>query len=232
AAFDRGRLTLAGFGYQGVARLRPGITIAQANADVARMVPIWMDSWSDGPGTDSRVYETWKIAPDLRPLKQEVVGSVTDVLWVVMATIGLVMLIACANVANLLLVRAEVRQRELSLRAALGAGRGRIIRSLLVESMLLGLIGGALGIGLAYAGLRLLLAIGPANLPRLSEISLDSRTLAFTAVLSLLSSVLFGLIPALKYTGPRIWTALGSIGRTASLSRERHRVRSVLVVVQ
>jgi len=98
--------------------------------------------------------------------------------------------------------------------------------------MLLGLIGGALGVGLAYAGLRLLLAIGPANLPRLSEISLDSRTLAFTAVLSLLSSVLFGLIPALKCTGPRIWTALGSIGRTASLSRERHRVRSVLVVVQ
>ena len=105
--------------------------------------------------------------------KQEVVGSVTDVLWVVMATIGLVMLIACANVANLLLVRAEVRQRELSVRAALGAGRGRIVRSLLVESVLLGLMGGALGVGLAYAGLRVLLAIGPANLPRLSEISLD-----------------------------------------------------------
>ena len=142
------------------------------------MVPIWMDSWSDGPGTNSRVYETWKIAPALRPLKEEVVGSVTDVLWVVMATIGLVMLIACANVANLLLVRAEVRQRELSVRAALGAGRGRIVRSLLVESVLLGLMGGALGAGLAYAGLRVLLAIGPANLPRLSEISLDARTFA------------------------------------------------------
>ena len=176
-AFDRGRATLAGFNYQGVARLKPGITIAQANADMARMVPIWMDSWSDGPGTNPRAYETWKIAPALRPLKQEVVGSVTDVLWVVMATIGLVMLIACANVANLLLVRAEVRQKELSLRAALGAGRGRIVRSLLVESVLLGLMGGALGVGLAYAGLRVLLAIGPANLPRLSEISLDARTL-------------------------------------------------------
>ena len=231
-AFDRGRPTLAGFNYQGVARLRPGISIAQANADMARMVPIWMDSWSDGPGTNPRAYETWKIAPALRPLKQEVVGGVTDVLWVVMATIGLVMLIACANVANLLLVRAEVRQRELSLRAALGAGRGQIVRGLLVESLLLGLLGGAVGVGLAYAGLRVLLAIGPANLPRLSEISLDARTLGFTAVLSVLSSVGFGLIPALKYTGPRISAALASIGRTASVSRERHRVRNALVVVQ
>ena len=231
-AFDRARITLAGFNYQGVARLRPGVTIAQANADIARMIPIWMSSWPDAPGTGSRVYESWKIAPALRPLKEEVVGGVTDVLWVVMATIGLVMLIACANVANLLLVRAEVRQRELAVRAALGAGRGRIVRSLLVESVLLGLMGGALGVGLAYAGLRVLVAIGPANLPRLSEISLDARTFAFTAVLSLLSSVLFGLIPALKYTGPRITATLGSIGRSASVSRERHRVRSVLVVAQ
>jgi predicted permease len=231
-AFDRGRFTLAGFNYQGVARLKPGVTIAQANADMARMIPIWMHSWSDGPGTDSRVYETWSIAPDLRPLKQEVVGSVTDALWVVMATIGLVMLIACANVANLLLVRAEVRQRELSLRAALGAGRGRIVRSLLVESVLLGILGGAVGVALAYAGLRVLLANGPSNLPRLSEISLDARTLGFTAVLSLMSSVVFGLLPALKYTGPRISAALRSIGRTASVSRERHRARNALVVVQ
>jgi putative ABC transport system permease protein len=237
-AFDRGRIALTaggtggGFGYQSIARLRPGVTIAQANADVARMVPIWMNAWTGGPGTSPREYETWRIAPALRPLKEEVVGGVTDVLWVVMATIGLVMLIACANVANLLLVRAEVRQRELAVRAALGAGRGRIIRSLLVESMLLGLMGGVLGVGLAYAGVRLLLAIGPANLPRLSEIALDSRTFAFTALLSLLSSALFGLIPALKYTGPGIAAALGSFGRSASVSRERHRVRGVLVVVQ
>ena len=235
--FDRERITLAsagagGFTYQGIARLRPGVTIAQANADLARMIPIWMNSWPAAPGTSSRVYEQWKIAPALRPLKEEVVGGVTDVLWVVMATIGLVMLIACANVANLLLVRAEVRQRELVVRAALGAGRGRIVRGLLVESMLLGLMGGALGVGLAYAGLRLLLAIGPANLPRLGEISLDPRTFAFTAVLSLASSVLFGLIPALKYTGPRMTATLGGFGRSASVSRERHRVRNVLVVAQ
>src|SRR5712691_8790905 len=128
------------------------------------MAPIWINSWSNGPGTNPRVYETWRITPALRPLKQEVVGNIGSVLWVVMGTIGIVMLIACANVANLLLVRAEARQQELAIRAALGAGWGRIVRELLLESLLLGLIGGALGIGLAYEGLPLLVAIGPAKL--------------------------------------------------------------------
>ena len=231
-AFDSSRFTLSGFNYQGVARLRPGVTIAQANTDLATLIPVWTQSWSDGPGTSRQIYETWKISPDIRPLKAEVIGGVTDILWVVMATIGLVMLIACANVTNLLLVRAEVRQNELAVRSALGAGRARIVRGVLVESVLLGLLGGALGAMLAYAGVKVLLAIGPVNLPRLNEISVDARTLGFAAVLSLLSSVMFGLIPALKYTGPRISGALVTLGRTASVSRERHRVRSALVVAQ
>ena len=232
AVFDRSKLVLAGFGYLGIARLKPGVTIAEANADIARMVPIWMNSWTNGPGTNPRFYETWRITPALRPLKQEVVGNVSDVLWVVMGTIGLVMLIACANVANLMLVRAEARQQELAIRAALGAGWGCIVRELLLESALLGLMGGALGIALAYEGLRLLVAIGPANLPRLSEISLDTRALGFTLVLSLLSGLLFGLIPALKYGGPRSSVALRAGGRTSSHSRERHRARNLLVVGQ
>jgi predicted permease len=231
-AFDRGKLILAGFGFRGIARLKPGVAIAQGNADMQRMVSVWMDSWSNGPGTDPRIYETWKITPAIRPLKQEVVGNVNDVLWVVMGTIGLVMLIACANVTNLLLVRAEARQQELAVRAALGAGRGRIVRELLLESTLIGLMGGVLGLGLAHEGLHLLVAIGPANLPRLSEISIDARTLWFTLALSLLSGLLFGLIPALKYAGPRISLALRSAGRTSSVSRERHRARNLLVVAQ
>jgi predicted permease len=230
--FDRRQAILAGFGYQGIARLKPGVTIAQASADIARLVPVWMNSWSNGPGTNPRIYESWRITPALRPLKQEVVGSVGSVLWVIMGTIGIVMLIACANVANLLLVRAEARQQELAIRAAVGAGWGRIVRELLLESVLLGLMGGALGIGLAYEGLRLLVTMGPANLPRLSEIALDTRALAFTVILSLLSGLLFGLIPALKYAGPRVSLALRSAGRTSSVSRERHRARSVLVVAQ
>jgi predicted permease len=231
-AFDRGHLILAGFGYHGIARLKPGTTIAAANADITRMLPIWMDSFTNGPGSNPHIYEAWRITPLLRPLKQEVVGNVSDVLWVVMGTLGLVLLIACANVTNLLLVRVESRQQELAVRAALGAGWTRIVRGLLVESMMLGLLGGAIGVGLAYSGVRFLVSAGPASLPRLNEISLDARTLAFTLLLSVLSGLLFGLIPALKYAGPRTPLALRSAGRTISVSRERHRARNALVVGQ
>ncbi len=231
-ALTRSHLTLAGFGFQGVARLKPGVSIREADADLSRLLPVWMDSWSNGPGTNPHVYETWKITPALRPLKDDVVGNVGDVLWVVMGTIGLVMLIACANVTNLLLVRANARQQELAVRAALGASAARIVRGLLVESMILVLAGGALGLAIAQAGLQLLAAIGPANLPRLNEISLDAWAVAFTMVLSLLSGLILGLIPALKYAGPRIAAALSSAGRTASVSRERHRTRNLLVIAQ
>ncbi len=231
-AFERGKLILAGFGYHGVARLRPGVAIAEANGDITRMLPIWMDSWSNGPGTNPHFYETWKIKPMIRPLKEEVIGNVSDVLWAVMGTIGLVLLIACANVTNLLLVRVEARQQELAVRAALGAGWRRVAGSLLVESLMLGLMGGAIGVAVAYGGVRLLLAIGPANLPRLNELSVDAKTLGFTVLLSLFSALLFGLIPALKYAGPRASLALRSAGRTTSVSRERHRARNVLVVGQ
>jgi putative ABC transport system permease protein len=232
AAFDRSSLILAGFGFQGIARLKPRVTIAQADADISRMLPIWMDSWTNQPGVSGRFYERWKIAPAIRPLQDEVVGDVREILWVVMGTIGLVMLIACANVTNLMLVRAEVRQHELGLRSALGANRARIAGSLMVESTILGLMGGMLGMVLAYVALRVLAVIGPVNLPRLAEISIDPRTLIFTLLLSILSAVVFGLVPAVKYAGPRISAILGSMGRTASASRERHRVRNILVIAQ
>src|SRR5439155_24583438 len=138
-------------------------------------------------------YDTWRITPALRPLKQDVVGKAGSALWVVMGTIGIVMLIACANVANLLLVRAESRQQELAVRAALGASAGRIVRALLIESLWLGALGGALGVGLAYGGLRVLVANAPAGLPRVSEIAIDGRALGFAVAVSLLSGMLFGL---------------------------------------
>jgi predicted permease len=230
-AFDRGKMILAGFGFHGIARLKPGATIAEANADVTRMLPIWMDSWSNGPGSDGHFYERWRITPTIRPLKDEVIGNVGEFLWVVMGTIGLVMLIACANVTNLMLVRVEARQQELAVRSALGAGWTRIVRGVLVESVMLGLIGGIVGVSLAYGSVRFLVAAGPANLPRLNEVSIDVWTLAFAFVLSVLSGLLFGLLPALKYAGRRTSSALGSAART-SASRERHRARNLLVVGQ
>jgi hypothetical protein len=172
-AFDQHKQILAGFLYRGIARLKPGISIATADADVARLLNVWMDSWTNCPTCDPRFYLNWKIGPALRPMKDEVLGGIGGTLWVVMGTIGVVMLITCTNVANLLLVRADARQQELAVRAALGAGRARMVRELLIESLLLALFGGVGGTAVAAAGLRLLLIIGPANLPRLSEIGLD-----------------------------------------------------------
>ena len=230
--FDRGQLKLAPFGYNGIGRLKPGVSLAQADADMSRLIDRWMHSFSNGPGTNPFYYRIWRITPAFRSLKQQVIGNVSSVLWVVMATVGLVMLIACVNIANLLLVRADSRQQELSIRAALGAGRGRIARELLFESVMLGLIGGFFALGVAYAGLRLLVAIGPANLPRMSEISLDAHSLAFTLALSVISGFLFGSIPAFKYASSRAAAALSGSHRTASTSRSHHRSRNILVVAQ
>ena len=231
-AFDPTHETLAGFGYRGIARLRPGVAIPQANADVAGLLNVWMDSWSNPLGGDPHWYLRWRIAPALEPLKDTVVGSINTVLWVVMGTIGVVMLIACTNVANLLLVRADARQQELAVRSALGAGRWRIARELLLESVTLGLLGGAAGVAVAYAGLRLLTRIGPVDLPRLTEISLDGRSVCFTLILSVLSGLLFGAIPALRYAPSRQRMTLLGAMRTASVSRERQRGRNLLIVSQ
>ena len=230
--FDRSRVFLGNFSYQGIARLRPGVTLEQANADVGRMLPIWLKAWPAPMGLDRKVFENAHIGPGLTPLKQDIVGDIRETLWVLMGTIGVVLLIACANVANLLLVRVEGRQQELATRAALGAGWRRIARELLHESLLLGLMGGVLGLGVAYGALKLLLAIGPETLPRLRDITIDPAVLGFTLLASLLSGLFFGAIPILKYSGPHLVTAIRSATRTSSHSRERHRARSVLVVAQ
>lgn len=230
--FDRSQLRLPGFFLNCVARLKPRASTASASADLARLVPVWMDSWPAAPGINPHSYEAWRISPTIRPLQESVTGNVRGILWVVMGTIAIVLLIASANVANLLLVRAESRRQELAVRTALGAGWARILRELLLESTLLAAIGGVLGLGLAYWGLRLLVAMNPGNLPRMDEISIDGRALGFTILISLLAGLFFGLLPALKYAGPRIAPDLRGSGRTLSQSRERHRARNMLVVAQ
>ncbi len=230
--FDRNKTHLGNFSYEGLARLKPGVTVEQVNADVARMLPIVMTSFPAPPGFSIKLFEDAHIGPNVRSLKRDVVGDVGSVLWVLMGSIGMVLLIACANVANLLLVRVEGRRQELAVRAALGASRGRIAADLLLESVILGLLGSAVGLGLAYAALRVLAAIAPAGLPRIREIGINVPVLLFTLLISLFASILFGSIPIFKYAGVRLSTGIREGGRALSQSKEQHRARSVLVVVQ
>jgi predicted permease len=230
--FDRAKTFLGRYSFDSVVRLKPGVTLEQANADVARMVPIVERSFPPPPGYSLKMFQEARVGPNLRTLKQDVVGDVGKVLWVLMGGIGLVLLIACANVANLLLVRAEGRQQALAIRAALGASRGRLAAEMLFESLVLALLGSVLGLGLAYAALRLLVVMAPAGLPRINEIGVDSTVALFTLAISLVASLLFGCIPIMKYAGRRFGTGLREGGRSMSESRERHRARSLLLVVQ
>ena len=176
--------------------------------------------------------EDARLGPNVRPLLDDLVGDIGKSLWVVMATIGMVLLIACANVANLLLVRTEGRAQELAVRAAIGAGRGRLAREMLVESLLLGLLGGAAGIAFAIAALKLVLTMNPAKLPRLELIAVDATSLVFTLVVSVAAGLAFGAIPVLKHARVRLAEALRGGGRNASASRDRNITRNTLTIVQ
>jgi ABC-type antimicrobial peptide transport system permease subunit len=180
------------------------------------MIPITLRSFSPPAGVSRDFLEKARIAPNILPLKQDVVGNVGTVLWILMGGIGMVLLIACANVANLLLVRTEGRQHELALRAALGATRKHIALQLLVESSIIGLLGSIAGLGLATAALRFLVAFAPSGLPRITDIGINSRVLIFTLGITLFTILLFGLIPVLKHAGVRASLSEGS--RTIGVS--------------
>ena len=229
---NRSKQFLGSFSYSSIARLRPGVTLRQASADVTRMLAIVNRSYQPPPGYTVKQFEDARIGPNLKPLADAVIGDIGATLWIMMGTIGLVLLIACANVANLLLVRAEGRRHELAIRAALGASWKQLAAEILCESVALGLTGGALGLALAFGALRALIAIAPANLPRLTDISIDAPTVLFTLAISLFAGILFGLVPVLKYAGMGLGSGLRQGGRNSSASRERHRARNGLVIVQ
>jgi putative ABC transport system permease protein len=233
--FDPATIVIAsaGFNLHALARLKPGVTLAEASADIERMLPIWLDTWPIMPGSSvtRATIENWRIAPIVQSLKADLVGGVASALWVLMGAIGAVLLVACANIANLMLVRADARRPEFAVRAALGAAPARIARELLVESLAIGAVGGVLGLLLADLGLELLVAIGPSNLPRLEEIAIHPPVLAFTVAVSLASTLVFGSITALKHALHIDVSAFGSV-RGSSASRERNATRSTLVVVQ
>ena len=227
---DRNKTQLGNFSYFGIARLKSGKTIDAATSDVGRMLPITLEAFAPRPGLSLDLLKQSRLTPSLRPLKEEVVGNVGALLWVVMSGVGIVLLIACANVANLLLVRIEGRQHELALRAALGATRRRIGVQLLQESLTIGVLGGIVGLVLAYAGLQFLIAFAPAGLPRITDVNISARVLCFTFGLTLFTSLLFGVTPAFKYSAVR--AGVLETGRILGSNRERHRARNFLVTTQ
>jgi len=208
-------------GARAFGRLHPGVTVAQAQAEmdeVARNLAVAYPEADAGHSIK------------LVSMKEDLVGNVQPLLFVLLAAVGFLMLIACANVANLLLARSVARSREFAIRSALGAGQARMIRQLLTESILLSAVGGAFGLLLAYCGMNTLLKALPAALPRSNEVSLDSRVMLFTLVLSLVTGVIFGLAPALKATRTNLQEVLRQSGRGSS--GFRHRLQGTFVAVE
>ncbi|HXV85600.1 MAG TPA: ABC transporter permease [Gemmatimonadales bacterium] len=204
-----------------IGRLRPGVALAQARAELDA---IGAQMATEYPATNTSIGIT------AVPIDEQLLGDVRPALFVLLVAVGFVLLIACANVASLLLARAAERGRELAVRAALGADRGRLTRQLATESLLLAVIGGAGGIGLAYAGIRVLVALAPEDLPRVESVALDGRVLVFATLVTLLTALLFGLAPSLRASRPDLLTPLRAAGRSIFGGHERNTLRRTLVV--
>jgi predicted permease len=226
-AFPKDPATLRGDeNYNVMARLKPGVTVAQADADVAAIA--------------ARIREKDKrdrtFTIDVVSLVESVVGNVRLAILVLLGSVTLVLLIACANVANLLLTRASGRQKEVAVRTALGASWYRLARQLLTESVLLGVLGGMAGLLIAYGALQVVRATNPGNIPRLDAIALDGTVLAFTLAVSVVTGILFGLAPALRAVRVDLSSSMKSGGRSTQgdggLGSSRRRLRSLLVVAE
>jgi putative ABC transport system permease protein len=228
AQFDRGSMTdRSGHWLNVVARLAPGHTLQSASVEMATILSRWEEVYGDQHTTNPTNHPMFLIS-----LEDQLFGDVRPTMWILLASVGMVLLLACANVANLLLARAETRVKEMGVRSAIGAPRGRLIRQLLTESVVLAIAGGGLGLLLSVAGTRFLLALEPGNLPRLSEVSVDWRVVTFTAAVSMFTGFAFGLAPAWKTSRVDVSSQLRSTQRSGTAGRDSRRMLNTLVVAQ
>jgi putative ABC transport system permease protein len=228
---NRANAAPGGFGPNGIARLKPNVTLAQANDDIARMIPLIVEQFPLSPGMTREMWDGVGLAPNVRPLAEDVIGDMGRPLWILLGTVSFVLLMAWTNVANLLLVRAERRQREFAVRGALGANRSRIATALLAEALMLGLAGAGLGVLFAQAGIVLLRRIAPVALPRVDDIGIDAVVLLVTLATSLTTSLVFGLVPLTRFRAFNI-EVLKETGRSTTDTPARHRMRNALVVAE
>lgn len=228
--FNRSTIYVGNIGFGAVARLRDGVTIDEATAELSRVLPRAWEKFPGGPVASSNAAAEY--APVLRWLKADLVGSVAGLLWILLGGVSVVLLVACANVANLMLVRAESKDTEMAVRTAMGADRRRIGWEYLKESLLLGLLGGAGGLALAFAGLRALVAMGPEDLPRLDQLTLDVSALVFAFGASLFAGLFFGVFPVVRQGRSSVVDTLKQGGRAATRGRYKHRAQDTLAVSQ
>lgn len=210
-----------------VGRLKDGISVSQARAEMDKLLIDWDARFKGRHSPNPRSHQL-----QLEPIQDEIVGSASRAIWVLQAAVGFVLLIACANLANLLLARAETRHREFAVRTALGAGRWRLLRQFMTEGVLLSVAGGALGLGVAIAGLRALLALYPDSLPRSAGVALDPSVLLFTLAVSLLTGVIFGFAPLLHTASGSLAASLKEGGSRGATNAARHHVRRGLVMAE
>jgi predicted permease len=231
---DPNVLPNTGFSYSSVARLKPGVSVEAAERDFAAVLPRVPEDFPNfAPGiTTKQVLDQAKPEPLLVPLRQDVTGEIAKTLWMVFAAAGLVLLVACANVANLVLVRADARQRELAVREALGAGRARVLGHFLAESVILAGAAAVLGFGLAVLAVRALVASTPVELPRLAEVSVGGTEAIFAGIMAVLIAVACSAIPALRLGRVHLSNALREGGRAGTAGRARQRIRGALVASQ
>lgn len=230
--WDRATTTLGNFNANAVARLKPDVYVQQATADLERLLPVVARTFSPPAGLSAGFYESLHYAPSLIPLKEEVVGNVQNVLWILLASTILVLLVACANVANLLIVRVEARYHEFAIRYAIGAARKGISAAILLESTLLGLAGSLIGLLLAIGTMRIIVGFGDTYIPRMREISITPSVLLFTMAIAVITSLLIACVPILKSTSPHLISDLREGGRGAGEGRKRQRTRKALVMFQ